>query len=66
MGIQKVSKAFNKLDYVGIVFLICGTYYPALFYAFYNQPVRQTLYMGAVTAFGASEYSRLSLHFTLF
>ena len=40
---QAVSKAFNKLDYVGIVFLICGTYYPALFYAFYCQQAHQAI-----------------------
>lgn len=51
---EKVSKAFNKLDYVGIVFLITGTYYPALYYAFYCQPVHRAAYIGLVTAFGAA------------
>lgn len=36
-----------------VVFLITGTYYPALYYAFFCQPVYQAVYMLGVTAFGA-------------
>ena len=52
---QTVFRAFLRLDYVGIVFLICGTAYPSLYYAFYCQPTQQAIYMAGTTAFGASE-----------
>jgi adiponectin receptor len=37
------------------VFLITGTYYPAIYYAFFCQPVYQVIYMLGVSGFGASE-----------
>ncbi|KAK9899357.1 HlyIII-domain-containing protein [Cystobasidium minutum MCA 4210] len=51
---ERMMKKYNKIDYLGIVFLITGTYYPALYYAFYCQPIHQLVYMLGVTAFGAA------------
>jgi len=51
---KEVAEAYNRLDYVGIVFLITGTYYPALFYGFYCEPFFQLTYIIGVTIFGAA------------
>ena len=39
-----VAKYGNKLDYVGIVFLITGSFIPSVFYGFYCQPNLQKFY----------------------
>lgn len=39
----------NKLDYTGIVFLIVGSYVPALYYGFFCHPSLLTVYLGAVS-----------------
>lgn len=39
-----VCKFGNKLDYVGIVFLITGSFIPSIFYGFYCQPHLQEIY----------------------
>ena len=39
-----VQKFGNKLDYVGIVFLITGSFIPSIYYGFYCHPYLQELY----------------------
>lgn len=39
-----VSRFGNKLDYVGIVFLITGSFIPSIFYGFYCYPHLQQFY----------------------
>jgi adiponectin receptor len=39
-----VSRMGNKLDYVGIVFLITGSFIPSVFYGFYCHPHLQQFY----------------------
>jgi len=39
-----VAKFGNKLDYVGIVFLITGSFVPSIFYGFYCHPHLQEFY----------------------
>jgi len=39
-----VARMGNKLDYVGIVFLITGSFIPSVFYGFYRQPHLQEFY----------------------
>ena len=40
----RVNKIGNKLDYVGIVFLIAGSYAPSIYYGFYCHPELQVKY----------------------
>lgn len=40
----RVNALGNKLDYVGIVFLITGSFAPCIYYGFYCQPGLQMLY----------------------
>ncbi|KXX76775.1 ADIPOR-like receptor IZH2 [Madurella mycetomatis] len=42
----------NKLDYTGIVFLIVGSYVPALYYGFFCHPYLLTVYLGAIALLG--------------
>lgn len=44
-----VAKWGNKLDYTGIVFLIVGSYMPALYYGFYCLPSLMEKYMSGVS-----------------
>jgi adiponectin receptor len=39
----------NKLDYTGIVFLIVGSYVPALYYGFFCLPTFMTIYLSSVS-----------------
>lgn len=48
----KVAKQFNKLDYVGIVVMIVGSFLPALHYGFYCHPHFQLVYSLAITTLG--------------
>ncbi|SPO23243.1 related to Adiponectin receptor 1 [Ustilago trichophora] len=48
-----VSKRFNKLDYVGIVVMIVGSFLPALHYGFYCHPHYQLFYSVAISSLGA-------------
>ena len=41
----EVAKWGNKLDYTGIVFLIVGSYVPALYYGFFCQPTLLVIYL---------------------
>lgn len=43
-----VAKWGNKLDYTGIVFLIVGSYVPALYYGFYCLPRLMEVYLTGV------------------
>lgn len=45
---QHVARFGNKLDYVGIVFLITGSFIPSIFYGFYCQPELQKFYWAMV------------------
>ncbi|KLU88860.1 hypothetical protein MAPG_07842 [Magnaporthiopsis poae ATCC 64411] len=44
-----VAKWGNKLDYSGIVFLIVGSYVPALYYGFRCDPPLMRIYLSAVS-----------------
>lgn len=46
---EAVARVGNKLDYSGIIFLIVGSYVPALYYGFYCDPTLMTLYLGIVS-----------------
>jgi len=46
---QHVARFGNKLDYVGIVFLITGSFIPSIYYGFYCQPRLQTTYWTMVS-----------------
>lgn len=45
----EVARWGNKLDYTGIVFLIVGSYVPALFYGFYCLPRLMEVYLAGVS-----------------
>ncbi|KAH8662978.1 hemolysin-III related-domain-containing protein [Tricladium varicosporioides] len=47
-----VAKFGNKLDYVGIVFLITGSFIPSIFYGFYCQQHLQELYWAMICNLG--------------
>jgi adiponectin receptor len=51
---QYVAKFGNKLDYVGIVFLITGSFIPSIYYGFYCQPKLQMAYWTMVSGFARS------------
>lgn len=46
---HEVARWGNKLDYTGIVFLIVGSYVPALWYGFYCHPGLMSGYLSAVS-----------------
>ncbi|KAF9871372.1 hypothetical protein CkaCkLH20_11019 [Colletotrichum karsti] len=48
----EVAKWGNKLDYSGIVFLIVGSYVPALYYGFYCHPGLMTVYLNTIVLLG--------------
>jgi adiponectin receptor len=45
-----VAKLGNKLDYSGIVFLIVGSYVPAIYYGFCCSPTLLTVYLAQVSS----------------
>ena len=45
----RVARFGNKLDYVGIVFLITGSFIPSIYYGFYCHPHLQELYWTMVS-----------------
>lgn len=47
-----VAKLGNKLDYSGIVFLIVGSYVPAIYYGFSCSPTLSTIYLGQICLLG--------------
>jgi len=44
------AKFGNKLDYVGIIFMITGSFVPSIYYGFYCHPHLQELYWTMVSA----------------
>jgi adiponectin receptor len=53
----EVAKWGNKLDYTGIVFLIVGSYVPALYYGFFCYPALLRVYLSAVCTSSTSTTS---------
>ncbi|KAG0068493.1 hypothetical protein BGZ89_004639 [Linnemannia elongata] len=51
---EAVSSQWNRCDYVGIVFLIVGSFYPAIFYGFYCHKTWQIMYISLISIFGAA------------
>ncbi|KAF9328808.1 hypothetical protein BG006_008083 [Podila minutissima] len=51
---EDVSGQWNRCDYVGIVFLIVGSFYPAIFYIFYCHKTWQIMYISLISAFGGA------------
>ncbi|KAF9110223.1 hypothetical protein BGX27_006641 [Mortierella sp. AM989] len=51
---EPVSKHWNRCDYVGIVFLIAGSFYPAIYYGFYCFKTLQIIYTAMITIIGAA------------
>ncbi|KAI1476999.1 HlyIII-domain-containing protein [Daldinia eschscholtzii] len=49
---EEVAKWGNKLDYSGIVFLIVGSYVPALYYGLFCQPKLMTVYLYGIFILG--------------
>ncbi|KAI1414846.1 HlyIII-domain-containing protein [Hypoxylon sp. FL1857] len=49
---EEVAKWGNKLDYSGIVFLIVGSYVPALYYALFCLPKLMTIYLYGIFLLG--------------
>ncbi|KAF8852882.1 HlyIII-domain-containing protein [Acephala macrosclerotiorum] len=47
-----VAKFGNKLDYVGIVFLITGSFIPSIYYGFYCHPHLQEFYWTMICSLG--------------
>jgi len=47
-----VSKMWNKCDYVGITFMIVGSSYPTIYYAFHCHANEQLVYLTFMTIFG--------------
>jgi adiponectin receptor len=55
-----VARFGNKLDYVGIVFLITGSFIPSIFYGFYCHPHLQEFYWTMVCSVPAYCFNQLS------
>ncbi|KAG0205913.1 hypothetical protein BGX28_002555 [Mortierella sp. GBA30] len=51
---ESVCSQWNRCDYVGIVFLIVGSFYPAIFYGFYCHKTWQIMYISLISTFGAA------------
>jgi adiponectin receptor len=45
---HEVAKFGNQLDYVGIVFLIAGSFVPSIYYGFYCELKLQRVYWAMV------------------
>lgn len=50
---EGVCKAWNRCDHLGIVILIVGSYYPAVYYLFYCSPFLLRFYLTSISALGA-------------
>ncbi|KAJ2082909.1 hypothetical protein H4R24_001239 [Coemansia sp. RSA 988] len=50
---NEVNKAYNKCDYVGIVFLIVGSCVPVIYYMFYCHPQLKIFYLALIFGLGA-------------
>ncbi|KAK9696655.1 hypothetical protein K7432_012343 [Basidiobolus ranarum] len=51
---ERVSVNWNRCDYVGIVFLIVGSYFPAVNYAFYCSNKWKMVYLSFIVIFGTA------------
>nr|OQO24851.1 hypothetical protein B0A51_10338 [Rachicladosporium sp. CCFEE 5018] len=51
---QAVSKFGNQLDYMGIVFLIWGSFVPSIYYGFSAEPELVKVYWTMITSIGAA------------
>jgi len=51
---EKVAAFWNRLDYLGIVFLMWGSTVPLVYYGFYCDPNLQKLYWAAVSVLAAA------------
>lgn len=49
---EEVSKSWNKCDYAGIVFLIVGSFFPAIYYGFYCENNWKLIYLAGISIFG--------------
>ncbi|KZS88369.1 HlyIII-domain-containing protein [Sistotremastrum niveocremeum HHB9708] len=49
---QEIARQYNALDYAGIISLIVGSFYPAVYYGFFCQPTYQVFYLGGITLAG--------------
>lgn len=62
---QQVARSYNKLDYVGIVAMIVGSFLPMVHYGFYCHPYLQLIYSFMILSLGAAAaYTVLSHKFT--
>lgn len=50
---EAVGKVGNKLDYLGIVCLIWGSFVPSIYYGFFCEPRFLTMYLSMITILGA-------------
>lgn len=50
---EAVQKFGNRLDYIGIVVLIWGSFIPAIYYGFSHQPKLVRVYWSMITTIGA-------------
>jgi adiponectin receptor len=61
---EKVCATWNRCDYVGIVTMIVGALYPAIYYGFFCKALARNIYMIMVTLLGAATiYICISKHF---
>ncbi|KAG0228488.1 hemolysin-III related-domain-containing protein [Mortierella sp. GBAus27b] len=51
---EKASSQWVRCDYLGIIFLIVGSCYPAIFYGFYCHTKWQIVYISLITTLGAA------------
>ncbi|CAG8453139.1 2690_t:CDS:10 [Ambispora leptoticha] len=49
---EKVCADWNRCDYIGIVTLIVGSFYPMIYYGFYCNSVLQIVYLSLISVFG--------------
>lgn len=62
---EKVSKSYNKLDYIGIVAMIVGSFLPMIHYGFHCHPNLQLLYSVMIVILGgAAAYTVLAQKFS--
>lgn len=55
---ERVAIRWNRLDYVGIVVLISGTFVPLVHYGFYCDPHLRNTYIALIYTFALGECSR--------
>ncbi|KAI8579882.1 hypothetical protein K450DRAFT_239531 [Umbelopsis ramanniana AG] len=61
---EPVAAYWNRCDYLGIITLILGSYYPMVYYGFYCHPYLQIFYMTAISAIGtATACATMMKHF---